>query len=363
MNTLVRPLQLRYIPGVDAARKVTWLELFFDLIFVAAVAQVGEPLREDYSWTGVIRFSFLFVLIWWAWIGNSVFATRFDTDDVLQRVLTLTQMFGVAAMAANAGDALDSRSSAGFAAAYATIRFVLVVHYVRARQIHTARGLATRYLVGHGTAAALWLGSAFVPVPQRFVVWAIALVIDLGTPWVAVTHTVTVPPDPAHLPERFGLFTLILLGESVIGVMAGMKSQEDWSAGAAVTAFLGMAVTFALWSWYFDRTAAVTERHVRSRQEAVLFQVWSYAHLPLYVGIAVLAAGLERLVRHGGIGHLHGGDAIVLAPALAVVVASMIIIGSAGTHSASEVSSKPTAAYSTSEKISRYPDSTSELIF
>jgi low temperature requirement protein LtrA len=330
MNTLVRPLQLRYIAGVDSSRRVTWLELFFDLIFVAAVAQVGEPLREDYSWIGVLRFSFLFVLIWWAWIGNSVFATRFDTDDLLQRVLTLIQMFGVAAMAANAGDALDSRSSAGFAAAYATIRFVLVAHYVRARQIHSARGLATRYLIGHGVAAALWLASAFVPAPERFLVWGIAMVIDLGTPWMAVTHTVKVPPDPAHLPERFGLFTLILLGESVIAVMSGMKSQEDWSVGPAATAFLAMTVTFALWSWYFDRTAAVTERHVRSRQEAVRFHVWSYAHLPLYVGIAVLAAGLERLVRHGGIGHLQSDDAIGVGAALAVVIASMTIIGTAG---------------------------------
>ena len=108
MTTLIRPLALRYVAGDNPARKVTWLELFFDLIFVAAVAQVGEPLREDYSFTGLVRFAVLFVLIWWAWIGSSVFATRFDTDDVLQRVLTLVQMFAVAAMAANATEALDN---------------------------------------------------------------------------------------------------------------------------------------------------------------------------------------------------------------------------------------------------------------
>jgi low temperature requirement protein LtrA len=83
MTKVGQALQLRYVAGVNPARKVTWLELFFDLIFVAAVAQVGEPLRGDYSLAGLARFSLLFALIWWAWIGNSVFATRFDTDDAL----------------------------------------------------------------------------------------------------------------------------------------------------------------------------------------------------------------------------------------------------------------------------------------
>ena len=103
--------------------------MFFDLIFVAAVAQVAEPLRDHYSVIGLVRFTPLFALIWWAWIGHTVFSTRFDTDDVIQRGLTLVQMFAVAAMAANAKDALDSRSSAGFAAAYAVVRFILVAQY------------------------------------------------------------------------------------------------------------------------------------------------------------------------------------------------------------------------------------------
>src|SRR5207245_11803375 len=105
--------------------------------------------------------------------GHTVFSTRFDTDDVIQRGLTLVQMFAVAAMAANAKDALDSRSSAGFAAAYAAVRFILVALYFRARQVPDARPLATRYLVGHGSAALLWLTSAFVPAPERFWLWGV----------------------------------------------------------------------------------------------------------------------------------------------------------------------------------------------
>ena len=139
MTRLIAPLRLRAHLG-DTARKVSWLELFFDLIF-AAVAQVAEPLHEHYSLSGVVRFATLFALIWWAWTGYTVFATRFDADDGIQRLLTRLQMFVVAAMAANAEDELHSRSSAGFMAAYAVLRLVLVAQYLRARHLPDARPL------------------------------------------------------------------------------------------------------------------------------------------------------------------------------------------------------------------------------
>ena len=330
MRSLVRTPRLRFIAGADPGRKVTWLELFFDLIFVAAVAQVGEPLRDDYTIGGLVRYATLFILVWWAWIGNSVFATRFNSDDGLQRLLTLVQMFAVAAMAANASEALDSRSSAGFAAAYAAMRLVLVAQYWRARQIDCARALATRYLAGHGVAAVFWLLSAFVPAPPRFVVWAVALALDLGTPWLAVRHNVEAPPDAAHLPERFGLFTLILLGESIIAVMQGMKSQETWSVAAASSAFLGMAISFLMWWWYFDGASAAAEQHVRTRAEAIRFHVTSYAHLPLYLGIAAAGAGIERVVHLGTASELHGSDGLILAAAIAVSMLSLTLIAAVG---------------------------------
>src|SRR4051812_34558617 len=240
----MRATTLRYVVGQTHDRKVTWLELFFDLVFAGAVAQVASPLREDYSEAGLLRFALLFVLIWWAWIGHAVFSTRFDSDDAVQRGATLLQMFGVAVMAANARDALDSRSSAGFAAAYAVQRMILVFQYFRARHIVDARPLTTSYVLGHGVAALMWLVSSLVPAPLRYGVWGVAFAVDLGTPWAALRHSVAVPPDAAHLPERFGLFTLILLGESVIAVMHGIEHQEYWSVSAASAAFSGMGFAF-----------------------------------------------------------------------------------------------------------------------
>ena len=323
MTRLVTPLRLRAHLG-DSARKVSWLELFFDLIFVAAVAQVAEPLREDYSLSGVLRFATLFALIWWAWTGYTVFATRFDADDGIQRLLTVVQMFVVAAMAANAEDELHSRSSAGFMAAYAVLRLVLVTQYFRARHLPDARPLTSRYIVGHGTAAVIWLASAFVPAPARYALWAAAFVLDLGTPWLALPHTVKVPPDAAHLPERFGLFTLILLGEGVVAVMHGMQHQEHWTPIAASAAFSGMALLFLVWWWYFDVAAAASERVVRSHRDALRFHVWSYAHFPLYLGLVVVGVGVQRVVITEA---LVGNEAMLMGSAAAIVALAMVAIG------------------------------------
>jgi len=325
---VVTPLRLRSLHA-DAGRRVTWLELFFDLIFVAAVSQVAEPLREHYSVAGLVRFAPLFALIWWAWTGHTVFSTRFDTDDVIQRGLTLVQIFAVAVMAANAKDALDSRSSAGFAAAYAAVRFVLVAQYVRAGQIPEARPLTRRYFVGHGIAAILWLASALVPAPERFWIWGVAFAIDLGTPWIAVGHSVKVPPDAAHLPERFGLFTLILLGESVVAVMQGMESQEDWSPAAAASAFLGMSIAFLIWWWYFDGASGASEQPVRTKRDAVRFHVWSYAHFPLALGIVVGGVGIQQIVTAASRATLTTTDARILTGAITSVMLAMTAIGAA----------------------------------
>jgi low temperature requirement protein LtrA len=325
MNRLVMPMHLRATR--EAGRKVTWLELFFDLIFVAAVAQVAEPLRHDYSVAELARFAPLFALIWWAWTGHTFFSTRFGTDDGVQRALTFVQIFAVAVMAANAKDALDSRSSAGFAAAYAVVRLVLVAQYLRARHVKDARDLTLRYIAGHGTAAAVWLASALVPTPARFWLWAAAFAIDLGTPWLAVPHSVKVPPDAAHVPERFGLFTLILLGESVVAVMQGMESQENWPLTAALSAVLGMGVPFLICWWYFDRTAG-TEQRVRTHGDAVRLHVWTYAHFPLYLGIVVVGVGIQRVVTAASHYAVSEPERLILGTGAATVLMAMKKISS-----------------------------------
>jgi len=239
----------------------------------------------------------------------------------------LLQIFAAAAMAANAKAAFDSRDSAGFGAAYAVLRAVQVVQYLRARHLKETRRLTTLYSVGFGAAAFLWGLAAMVPTPSRFWLWALALLIDMGTPWLAVQYTHKCPPDAEHLPERFGLFTIILLGESVAAVMHGMESQETWSPSAAIAAFTGLSLAFGYWWWYFDGVRGAAERHVTSGRKTLLLQVWSYTHFPLYLSVAVLGVGVEHVISLAPGAHLHREDAWILTVAAAVLMTALTIIG------------------------------------
>lgn len=327
--SLMRPIRLRSeSPG--AGRKVTWHELFFDLAFVAAVSEVGGPLASEYSVAGLVRYGLLLFLIWWAWLGHTLYLNRFDTDDLVQRLLTLVQIFGVGVMAINADGALDSRSSAGFAAAYAGLRIVLAGEYLRAMRVRRARTFARRMTVGTAAAAGLWLASALTPAPIRYVLWTLALVIDVLTPIVAAQDVSAVPPDTSHLPERFGLFTIILLGESLVAVMRGMKTQDTWSVAAASAALFGMAMAFTLWWWYFDGVDAAGERHVHTRRDGWALHAWTYAHLPLYLGIGVAGVGMEHVIRFATTAPLHAAEAWMLCTGLACAMGAVTII--AGTR-------------------------------
>jgi low temperature requirement protein LtrA len=324
--TLVYPpsqLCLWSTRGLGANRRVTWLELFFDLVFVAAIAQVGTPLATDYSIHGLSRYAFMLLLIWWAWHGFAMYVTRFDADDRVQRTLTFLQMVAVIFMAANAEDGLDSDSAAGFAAAYAVMRFMLVAQYVRAMRVPAARALARESALGMTIAAGTWLASALLPAPARYGLWTIAVAIELGLATRGGRHTRALPPDPAHLPERFGLFTLILLGESIVSLMKGIQAQPEWSPAAALSALLGIGLIFAIWYGYFEGAQATAERHVRSRHDARQFALWHHAHLPLYLGLVLTAIGVEHIIASGARVPLDGNAAWILCGATTCILVAL----------------------------------------
>ena len=294
-----QPLRLWSEQVSTGTRRVTWLELFFDLVFVAAIAQVGAPLATDYSLHGLLRYAFLLLPIWWAWHGFAMYVTRFDADDRVQRTLTFLQMVAVIFMAANAEDGLGSDSAAGFAAAYAVMRLMLGAQYLRATRLAGARAVARESAIGLMITAVVWLLSALTPAPARFVVWGLAVAIEIGVAIRGHRHTRALPPDPDHLPERFGLFTLILLGESIVSLMKGIQGQPDWSMAAALSALVGIGMIFTIWYGYFEGAHAAAERHVRSAHDARLFAIWHQAHIPLYLGLILAAIGIEHVVKAG----------------------------------------------------------------
>jgi low temperature requirement protein LtrA len=166
-----------------------------------------------------------------------------------------------------------------------------------------------------------------MPVPARFYVWALALVVDLSTPWTATRYTRKFPPHPEHLPERFGLFTIILLGESVAAVMRGMESQDAWPASAAISAISGLGLAFGYWWWYFDGVKGAAERRIQAGRGLKAFHVWTYIHFPLYLSIAVVGVGVEHVISLPAGSHLHREESFILVLSGLLVTILLHIVG------------------------------------
>lgn len=271
----------------DAHRRATWLELLYDLVFVVAVAELAAVLAGG----DILLFVGLFVPIWWAWAGYVFYANRFDTDDVSHRLLALPQILAVATMAASVSDFAER--SGLFAIAYAVARVLLILAYVRVgRHVPEARPLAVRYAAGFTAAALLWPASLAVDPPLRYAFWAVAMVIDLATPLLARRHQGKLPPQSEHLPERFGLFVVIVLGEVVAAVVTGLKGH-DVTPGTLAIALAGVAIAMGFWWLYFGH---IDESVVL--RTAVAGQVWVYSHLPLSLGLVAFGIGIEHAIAH-----------------------------------------------------------------
>lgn len=278
--------RLRTLDSREAARHATWLELFYDLVYVVVVAALAHELAEHLTPAGLLAFGALFVPVWWSWVGVMVYNDRFDTDDVGTRILTVLAMFGAAALAISIDGAL---TGPGFVLSYVFLRALLIAQYLRvAKHVPLARALGVHYAIGFSLAAAVWGASLLVPPPWRFALWVVAMAIEVGTPLTARRHQAKLPVSTSHLPERMGLFTIIVLGEAVSAVVRGV---EEPGVGAFVGGALGLAIAFALWWIYFENV----DEHV-VRKTRVAGQVWFYAHLPLMVGIVAAAVGVESLV-------------------------------------------------------------------
>lgn len=282
-----QPPRLRLFEGVQ--RRATWLELFYDLVFVVAVAELAGVLADG----AVGGYIGLFVPVWWAWAGYVFYANRFDTDDASHRLLVTAQILAVSLMAASLGDIAGR--SALFAIAYVLVRLLLIAAYLRvARHVSQARPLALSYVTGFSLAVAVWLGSLALPAPQRYAAWGIALVIDLATPFLSRRHQRLLPPQSEHLPERFGLFVVIVLGEVVASIILGLKDHPITPLSLLVAA-AGIVGAVGAWWAYFDH---IDETVVLRTQLAG--QVWTYSHLPLAMSLVAFGVGVEQLIVHPG---------------------------------------------------------------
>jgi low temperature requirement protein LtrA len=295
---------MRGRPIDEPHRASSQLELLFDLTFVVAIAavtaQFAHSIADGHALDGLAPFLQVFFAIWWAWMNFTWFASSYDTDDVPYRLLTMVQMAGVLVLAAGVPAAADHSDYLGVTIGYLIMRIGLVTQWLRvAAEEPSSRRTALRYAGGISALQVGWFLRLFlvdqgVLSSSAQLVFFIALaILELAVPWWAERARPT-NWHPHHIAERYGLFTIILLGESVLAATAGAQraleaSEVTWSL--IVISASGLVLLFALWWLYFLQPAGagLAERRDRS-------YLWGYGHYGIFASLAALGAGLEVAV-------------------------------------------------------------------
>jgi low temperature requirement protein LtrA len=353
---LVRPPRLHLGREGTASR----LELFFDLAYVLVVLELAKVFYEDLTWHGAAVLAGLFVTIWFSWVGFTLYANRFDTDDVVFRIAKLIATGSIAGCAASASDAVGELA-VPFAACYLGSRLVLLALYLRAwRHVQEARPTVGVYLLTVGLSAGLWAVSLVVPSPARYVLWASAVLVSAAGPALATLRSDKIPLQIEHLPERFALLVILVLGEAVGSAARGVH-DASWAPTSIGVGVLAFAVAAGIWWIYFDITAPSSARELQGvgEEEAAesssdageadshvsdaRHDLFVYGHLPLTFGIVLAGVGLEELVVHPD----KAAPSVagwVLAAGLALFLAGVALVISGTTQTLRSIWPWPVAA-------------------
>jgi low temperature requirement protein LtrA len=312
----------------EAHRVSTPLELLYDLTFVVAIALAGAELHHavaaHHLASGLVGYVTTFAAVWWAWMAFTWFASAYDTDDAPYRVFTMVQMVGVLILAA--GVARAARGDfATVTAGYVVIRAGMVGLWWRAAREHPeGRTTALRYVWGTLTLQGLWVARLALPASWGLASWAVLMVAEFSVPvWAAKAgHT---PWHAHHIAERYGLFTIIVLGECVLGAtqaVAGAIEASGWSWDVVGVGVGSTLLVMALWWVYFLVPFGAALHHHRERA----FR-WGYGHYVVFASLAAMGAFLgvvaDQLKGRGGA----VDEAVAVTPVLAIgLVASAVAI-------------------------------------
>ncbi|WP_435208703.1 low temperature requirement protein A [Micromonospora sp. bgisy143] len=302
-------------------RAATPLELFFDLCFVVAVAQAASALHHDvgegHLGHALRSYLMVFFAIWWSWMNFTWFASAYDTDDDVYRITTLVQITGALILAAGVPRAFAEGDFTVITYGYVVMRLAAVVQWSRAAAGDPAhRAAARRYAVGVTVVQLGWLLRLVLPDGWGMAAFVLLALADLLVPAVAERPGMT-PWHPGHIGERYGLFTLIVLGEAVLAISVAIQTGLDagehglWALAAA-----GAVIVYALWWLYFDRPVEAPDRLPYSL-------IWGYGHYFIFAAIAAVGAGLPVVADHER--HLAHVSATTAAYAVAVPIAVFLL--------------------------------------
>jgi low temperature requirement protein LtrA len=303
--------------ATGAEKRVTWGELFFDLVFVFAITQVSDLLHHDHSWAGVGRALVVFVPIFWAWVGTSVHANTHDVDNPLDRLGIFGIALGALFMALATPLAYGDRGVL-FGAAYFAIRLILAALIFRGWRF----GLSP-FSVAVAVSGPLLLIGGLLDGPARIALWALAAVVDLTSPRLLRRRLIGLRFDADHMPERFGLLLIIALGESILATGRPAASAAHLTAGMVAAVATAFVLVCAMW-WVYYHFAASAVRHALATAEVqtdIVRQVLSYGHLAFIGGVIVMAGGLAEVIAHPD-RHLHPGSAALLVGGTALYLAT-----------------------------------------
>ena len=272
----------------DDHRHATWLELFFDLVFVAAISVVTHALGHLHHGhlapEQLLVFAIAFVPVWWIWASHTLYANRFDTDSKGDRFATLVLMFLVTAMASSLGDDLV-QSYGILVGSYVVIRLLMAgAYFMKASHVDAELAHFARSMGYAGCVGAVISGAALlVEGPARPVIFLGGIAFEMVAAVVISRRSAVTAVHRAHLVERVGLLSIILLGESVISLVGGLKDIA-WDAHSITAAASGFLMIGAIWWIYFD-SFDVLERTRRLEHGFVLL----YSNVLFSMGLAVLA--------------------------------------------------------------------------
>ncbi|MEV5733610.1 low temperature requirement protein A [Streptomyces sp. NPDC052292] len=293
---LLRRLTAR---GREEAHRVSSpLELLFDLCFVVAIAQAGAQLvhtgTAGHVAQGILNYATVFFAIWWAWMNFSWFASAYDNDDALYRVVTLGQIAGVLVLAAGVAPAFERHDYLVVWLGYVIMRLAMTAQWLRAARAAEGpeRTTALRYAGGVLLCQVGWLGLVLLPEPARLWVFLVMAVAELCVPVYAEKDHGT-SWHAHHIAERYGLFTIIVLGETVAAATVAVKSavdEHDALGELLPIAAGGLLIVFSAWWIYF---VVPIHGHLRSSTQAFL---WGYGHYLIFASAAAIGAGLEVVV-------------------------------------------------------------------
>ncbi|MFF2351663.1 low temperature requirement protein A [Kitasatospora sp. NPDC058115] len=300
--------------GEPVEKRVTWAELYFDLVFVFAITQVSGLLHHHHDWAGVARALVVFVPVYWCWVGTTVQANIRDVDNARDRLGILAVGLTGLVMALAVPGAYGSRGVL-LGAGYWAARVVLLLLLVRVPGVW--RG---PYGVGVLVSGPLLVVGGLLPEGPRVWLWALAALCDLSAPLVFRRRLADVSYHPAHMPERFALFLLVALGESIVGIGAtAAAARLDAAELLAVTA--AFTISAGLW-WQYFVYAADAMHHavvVADSRRDVVRRVFQYGHLALVAGVIAVAVGFgetvadpRRALGAGSVALLYGGCGLYL---------------------------------------------------